>query len=365
MAEGLVVGRLRGGEARTIDAVVHVLVDEGVDAIDLGAQRSRVIVFLRVRELVERGIEHADDLGGLVVDDRLLLLVPQHRHGDAAGEMGIGHQIDLAQPFLAVDEVGDRRRRLGEAPAAFQHYRINDGNRDHLFHLFQPAEDERAMRPRAGERHIEVIAAARGFETAFAGRPGRAVGRDPVVEAGRLALEAAAGARVVAALLPDAVNEHSHFASFPSPPCGDAAPRREVLPRLDRPACAWYAARAFARALPVSDISPTIAVERPGDQPAIEKLYERTFGPGRFARSAYRLREKNAHRRELSFTARVGTLLVVSVRLTPVRIGTTPALLLGPLTVEPPFRGHGIGSKLITASLAAAEKAGTRLVLLV
>jgi predicted N-acetyltransferase YhbS len=115
----------------------------------------------------------------------------------------------------------------------------------------------------------------------------------------------------------------------------------------------------------VSDISPTIAVERPGDQPAIEKLYERTFGPGRFARSAYRLREKNAHRRELSFTARVGTLLVGSVRLTPVRIGNTPALLLGPLTVEPPFRGHGIGSQLIKASLAAAEKARTRLVLLV
>jgi predicted N-acetyltransferase YhbS len=123
--------------------------------------------------------------------------------------------------------------------------------------------------------------------------------------------------------------------------------------------------RALFARLPVSDISPTIAAERPGDQPAIEKLYERTFGPGRFARSAYRLREKNAHKRELSFTARVGTLLVGSVRLTPVRIGTTPALLLGPLTVEPPFRGHGIGSQLIKAALAAAEKVGTCLVLLV
>ena len=121
----------------------------------------------------------------------------------------------------------------------------------------------------------------------------------------------------------------------------------------------------FRGGFELSDISPTIAAERPGDAPAIEKLYERTFGPGRFARSAYRLREKNQHKRELSFTARVGTLLVGSVRLTPVRIGTTPALLLGPLTVEPPFRGHGIGSKLIGASLKAAEKAGARLVLLV
>jgi predicted N-acetyltransferase YhbS len=134
--------------------------------------------------------------------------------------------------------------------------------------------------------------------------------------------------------------------------------------RLDRCTPAWYAARAFSGAS-LSDISPTIAPERAADAGAIEKLYERTFGPGRFARSAYRLREKNTHKRELSFTARVGTLLVGSVRLTPVRIGTTAALLLGPLTVEPPFRGHGIGSELIKTALAAAGKAGTKLVLLV
>jgi predicted N-acetyltransferase YhbS len=115
----------------------------------------------------------------------------------------------------------------------------------------------------------------------------------------------------------------------------------------------------------VSDISPTISPERPGDAAAIEKLYERTFGPGRFARSAYRLRERNQHKRALSFTARIGTLLVGSVRLTPIKIGKTAALLLGPLTVEPPFRGRGIGSALIEASLAAARKADERLVLLV
>jgi len=115
----------------------------------------------------------------------------------------------------------------------------------------------------------------------------------------------------------------------------------------------------------LSDLSLTILPEQAEDDPAIEKLYERTFGPGRFARSAYRLRERAAHRRELSFTARIGTLLVGSVRLTPIVIGTAPALLLGPLTVEPPFREHGIGAALIEASLAAAKKEGARLVLLV
>jgi predicted N-acetyltransferase YhbS len=115
----------------------------------------------------------------------------------------------------------------------------------------------------------------------------------------------------------------------------------------------------------LTDITLTILPEKPDDDLAIERLSERTFGPGRYARSAYRLREGIAHRRELSFTARIGTLLVGSVRLTPVRIGQAKALLLGPLTVEPPFRSHGIGKALIEASLEAAKKAGERLILLV
>jgi predicted N-acetyltransferase YhbS len=115
----------------------------------------------------------------------------------------------------------------------------------------------------------------------------------------------------------------------------------------------------------LNDLSLLILPEQPDDDPAIERLCERTFGPGRFARTAYRLREDNPHRRELSFTARIGTLLVGSVRLTPIRIGGTPALFLGPLTVEPPFRGHGIARGLVDATLAAARKAGAKLVLLV
>jgi len=115
----------------------------------------------------------------------------------------------------------------------------------------------------------------------------------------------------------------------------------------------------------MSDASPIISQETAADALAIERLHERTFGPGRYARSAYRIREKMAHRLDLSFTARIGTLLVGSVRLTPVRIGETPALLLGPLTVEPPFRSHGIGRALINRALAEAKAKGHRLVVLV
>ncbi|HEY7457218.1 MAG TPA: N-acetyltransferase [Xanthobacteraceae bacterium] len=115
----------------------------------------------------------------------------------------------------------------------------------------------------------------------------------------------------------------------------------------------------------MNDLSLLILPEQPDDAPAIERLYERTFGPGRFARTAYRLREGVPHRPAYSFTARIGTLLVGSVRLTPVKIGETRALLLGPLTIEPPFRGRGIGKGLIKASLDAAREGGARLVLLV
>src|SRR5207248_7656509 len=115
----------------------------------------------------------------------------------------------------------------------------------------------------------------------------------------------------------------------------------------------------------MSDPSPTIAPEMPGDAQAIERLHERTFGPGRFALTAYRLREHVGHRLDLSFTARLGTLLVGSVRQLPVCIGDTPALMLGPLTVEPPFRGRGIGGALLTRALKDAKAKGHPLVLLV
>ena len=109
----------------------------------------------------------------------------------------------------------------------------------------------------------------------------------------------------------------------------------------------------------------TILHETADDAAAIDRLHERTFGPGRHAKTAYRIREDVAHQLELSFTARIGTLLVGSVRLSPVRIGKTAALLLGPLTVEPPFRERGIGQALIDRALAEAKSKGHRLVLLV
>src|SRR4051794_19795790 len=115
----------------------------------------------------------------------------------------------------------------------------------------------------------------------------------------------------------------------------------------------------------MSDLSLSILAETANDAQAIERLHQRTFGPGRFVLSAYRIREHVDHKLELSFTARIGTLLVGSVRQLPICIGDTPALLLGPLTVEPPFRDRGVGRALLERALKDARANHHRLVVLV
>ena len=115
----------------------------------------------------------------------------------------------------------------------------------------------------------------------------------------------------------------------------------------------------------MNDLSLTILPETEKDAQAIERLHERTFGPGRFVLSAYRLREHVDHLLDLSYTARIGTLMVGSVRQLPICIGDTRALMLGPLTVEPPFRSRGVGRALLERALNGARAKGHRLVLLI
>ncbi|MFC7397017.1 GNAT family N-acetyltransferase [Chelatococcus sp. GCM10030263] len=116
----------------------------------------------------------------------------------------------------------------------------------------------------------------------------------------------------------------------------------------------------------MTDLTLNLRHELPEDGSAIEKLHERAFGPGRFARTAYRLREGVPHLAHLSFTALVGTLIVGSVRLTEVKASNgAKALVLGPLTVDPAFENRGIGAALMRMSLDAARADGHGLVVLV
>jgi predicted N-acetyltransferase YhbS len=109
----------------------------------------------------------------------------------------------------------------------------------------------------------------------------------------------------------------------------------------------------------------TLTSEDPADQSAVDDLLDRTFGPGRYAKTAYRFRDGVAPIRALSLVARDGGGLCGSLRFWPIRIGESRGLLLGPLAVEPALRGQGIGIGLMVMGLAHARKAGFAWVMLV
>jgi predicted N-acetyltransferase YhbS len=110
---------------------------------------------------------------------------------------------------------------------------------------------------------------------------------------------------------------------------------------------------------------PRIVGETAADAGAVAALVARAFGPGRFAKAAERLREGNRPLLALSPAAWSGEALVGCARMWPIRIGATPALLLGPFAVEATYRSQGLGAALIEDACAGARAAGHRLVLLV
>jgi predicted N-acetyltransferase YhbS len=99
-----------------------------------------------------------------------------------------------------------------------------------------------------------------------------------------------------------------------------------------------------------------IRAESPGDHDAVERLVDMTFGPGRFAKTAYRLREAVLPDARLSLVAQDSgsEALWGSVRFWPVIVGEALALLLGPLAVVPSLRGQGIGISLMQRGIDTA-----------
>lgn len=109
----------------------------------------------------------------------------------------------------------------------------------------------------------------------------------------------------------------------------------------------------------------TYAPELPDHDAAIEAINEEAFGPGRFARAAYKIREAGGHDPALSFVALHDGEVIASVRQTPIVAGKGRALLLGPLAVRPDHKSQGHGRKLIALALDAARAGGFPAVLLV
>jgi predicted N-acetyltransferase YhbS len=104
--------------------------------------------------------------------------------------------------------------------------------------------------------------------------------------------------------------------------------------------------------------------ERASDVVAQEALLDASFGDNRQLRTCQRLRDGQAPAAGLALSALSRGRLVGTVRLWHVSAGGVPALVLGPLAVDPPFRKLGIGKALVQRALAAAKARGHGAVLL-
>jgi len=108
-----------------------------------------------------------------------------------------------------------------------------------------------------------------------------------------------------------------------------------------------------------------IRPERPEDADAVETLNNDGFGPGRYAKSAYRLREGVAPEVSLSFVAIENGKALGSIRFWPIKVGGETVLLLGPLAVQSDQRGRGIGIALMQHGIERARAGGYGAIILV
>jgi predicted N-acetyltransferase YhbS len=120
----------------------------------------------------------------------------------------------------------------------------------------------------------------------------------------------------------------------------------------------------FARNLPAF----TVEAELSADVAAREALLDRAMGAGRKRKSSEKLRRGRLPAEGLALVARSADgMLLGTVRLWNVTLGPDgqPALLLGPLAVEPSLKSAGIGSALMRHAIAQAQRLGHGAILLV
>ncbi|WP_158670908.1 GNAT family N-acetyltransferase [Bradyrhizobium guangdongense] len=107
-----------------------------------------------------------------------------------------------------------------------------------------------------------------------------------------------------------------------------------------------------------------IRAERAADVAMREALLDACFGENRHGRTCQRLRDGRAPAAGLALAAVREGKLVGTVRLWHVSAGGRPALVLGPLAVDPARRELGIGAALMHQALAAARARGHAAVIL-
>lgn len=103
-----------------------------------------------------------------------------------------------------------------------------------------------------------------------------------------------------------------------------------------------------------------------GDLTWVEAQQARVFGPGRFARAAFRVREQHDADLSLCAVAELDGLPIGSVIMTPISIGAIDGTLLGPLAVDDVARNMGAGRLLVShVSNLSNSREGNQFVLLV
>jgi predicted N-acetyltransferase YhbS len=92
--------------------------------------------------------------------------------------------------------------------------------------------------------------------------------------------------------------------------------------------------------------APTWRFATPDDDTFVEELQALAFGPGRFARTAFRVRERFPIDKSLSLIAEVDGTPCGAVWMTPLSVGGIDGYMLGPLATHPNFRKRGVGKML-------------------
>ncbi|SFT58797.1 Predicted N-acetyltransferase YhbS [Pseudovibrio denitrificans] len=105
--------------------------------------------------------------------------------------------------------------------------------------------------------------------------------------------------------------------------------------------------------------------ETPADFLEIEQMQAEAFGPARFERTAFKIRDGVQQASHLCFVGEQNGEIAGSVKLTPIMIGTQKSMLLGPLTVKATFKGQGLGRLLLKSVAEEAKAQGVQSILLV
>ncbi|HEX4394507.1 MAG TPA: N-acetyltransferase [Mycobacterium sp.] len=116
---------------------------------------------------------------------------------------------------------------------------------------------------------------------------------------------------------------------------------------------------SVAPSAPPQPGSPNVRAATAADDQFVDDLQELAFGPGRFARTAYRVRERFPIDPSLSLIAEVDGTACGSVWMTPISVGDVDGYMLGPLATHPNFRKRGAGKMLAREVTRLALSRGT------